>query len=1611
MEADGTEGNISWYTVTEISGDCNISVDLTETSAHPAFSQVLRMEDGMDITITAGESVLPAGVEASAEIVTSEKESLVEAEAAREGRTVIAAPLYDINLWLDGEKLDNESWNRNGSVQVKFSGELMEQISHDADRVEVLWIKDKAEGANPMVEAVEGTRIETEVGESVPDLTWDARHFTTYGPVAYGEMQQEHPSFNIEDLMNEGMPGLDFVDTDGAPLEVLITDKTVTLPDGKPLPRNVQFRFELSYGLENSDDWEIRDYQVQKGDTFTYKYPSWLSVSTEGFDVTRTIDGVSAVVGRAVIEDGQLTITVTADNIGKGFNGMAGVYGTLDWENVQEEQGKVNIHTGDLDYILSFPYEEKKIYDLTVEKKYKDGPFADNAAQTEGQGDVRYDESTGFPSGIRYHVTIKAGENNSGPLTNLTIKDTIVNNYNQKITFDADRPVTITSNSMAQDEENSVVAAVFDKNYNGRANNIAIYLLDGDDKNASLLKGQEIGLSYWVKIAPEIWSGNTDKVNEGSYTASTTVSFKNSISVKSKESGEKTSNSTFNKTYEWFTKSGEIVTDENGKTAIRYQVFVNPDAADMSGWTVKDTLSGRQEYVGDVTLYAYDSESAYQNEETPDKHTFEANADKNGKLMDWTFTIRKTEGLKDGKGFYLFEYCATPEEEIDDDLHNKLELIPPAGSGIGSIGGGSISIKYNTYALTKENMSTTMSPSSPGNASGSTIGWEKEFGSIRWKSTILGYAQGKDSGAFIPAGSVYTDTLAVKNGSTGGNMTGKYQYHTFRDETALAENLSIADKDGKIDSTAYELNLSSDKRTFTVKFLKRLPAPLTIEYLSYVNDFQSMDNTDIRFYNTAEYQYGTVFKRTAQASQPFRRYDYLYKEVNENKSEDGVIAWNLTINQGYGGSKNIELEGRQVNIAESIPKGTVLKSISLMKNGKEILLTEGVEYSLDTQDGQVLANISLNEISKLHQVRMDKKQILVVRTSITDPAVKTFTNTAQMFIDGMALQKASVDKTVKDLFLVKGMKYNVETLPYIRYTLSVNTAGADISNLAEGTLTVEDELGSAAMSYVPGSFTVINSKTKEPIEANIAVTANRFTISGLPDETPLEIAYDVSLSGNIGDRIDTSNSASLIYGNNDKIVTEVKKQVTIIKPLATGDGYPYVMIDKVDQNAQPLTGAEFTLYPAVKEEGIWTVDRDNPVGTFSPDMGGRNHPERARVSVSGMKTGGIYYLEETKVPDGYRQSDGIYFVIRGDNAVTDMPEGTRIVDLGYIFTVENIKNSGSLELYKKVEGKSGLERTFYFTIRDENGYYYDGAGRGTPDRKTVSIDYSSGSGENGITVRNLPIGTYSVQEVLDEKGTAITEDNFYYTVKAGDEDGVSTDVIIGTEAAAEVTFINTYDALGSLTLTGTKNLKGRTLAEGEFTFGVYEGDELAAAGKNRADGTIVFDEIAYKLKDVGEHTYTVSERNGSLSGVTYDRTVFTVRVLVTDKDDRTVEVSVLGIAADGQTQADSIIFNNSYETPVAPPGEEDDGGSGGGSTTGGGRYQPSTGGPGENITITPEDVPLAQMPDIPQITLLDEDVPLAPLPKTGDRIGHSFAVLIGSVMAGIYMSLRKKRHE
>lgn len=171
---------------------------------------------------------------------------------------------------------------------------------------------------------------------------------------------------------------------------------------------------------------------------------------------------------------------------------------------------------------------------------------------------------------------------------------------------------------------------------------------------------------------------------------------------------------------------------------------------------------------------------------------------------------------------------------------------------------------------------------------------------------------------------------------------------------------------------------------------------------------------------------------------------------------------------------------------------------------------------------------------------------------------------------------------------------------------------------------------------------------------------------------------------------------------------------------------------------------------------------------------------------------------------------------------------------------------------------------------------------------------------------------YQVKEVAGQDGTITYSDAVLDVTVSVTDDGSGQLTATANKTAADLTFTNAYTPTATTaTITGTKALTGRDLAKGEFSFDLKDADgNVVQTVQNGADGTFGFAPL--QLDKVGTYVYTVSERAGATAnGVTYDTTVFTATVTVTeDVETHALEAQVA--YSTGGKAADAVTFSNSY---------------------------------------------------------------------------------------------------
>jgi pilin isopeptide linkage protein len=164
-------------------------------------------------------------------------------------------------------------------------------------------------------------------------------------------------------------------------------------------------------------------------------------------------------------------------------------------------------------------------------------------------------------------------------------------------------------------------------------------------------------------------------------------------------------------------------------------------------------------------------------------------------------------------------------------------------------------------------------------------------------------------------------------------------------------------------------------------------------------------------------------------------------------------------------------------------------------------------------------------------------------------------------------------------------------------------------------------------------------------------------------------------------------------------------------------------------------------------------------------------------------------------------------------------------------------------------------------------------------------------------VRSEPY-VYTIKETKRTLG-GYTFDESVYTVSISVLDnGDGTLTIVPTykdsdnhELPGPPTFENEYHAEGSVTLKAWKQLKGRALTPGEFSFEILDedGERVGNVATNDENGEIVFDAIPFDETDVGKtYKYVVHEVAGNDTAVNYSDEAYGYTVIVYDNGDGTL---------------------------------------------------------------------------------------------------------------------------
>lgn len=210
---------------------------------------------------------------------------------------------------------------------------------------------------------------------------------------------------------------------------------------------------------------------------------------------------------------------------------------------------------------------------------------------------------------------------------------------------------------------------------------------------------------------------------------------------------------------------------------------------------------------------------------------------------------------------------------------------------------------------------------------------------------------------------------------------------------------------------------------------------------------------------------------------------------------------------------------------------------------------------------------------------------------------------------------------------------------------------------------------------------------------------------------------------------------------------------------------------------------------------------------------------------------------------------------------------------------------------------------------------------------TVTVTNKGSGFTFGQMVYTMPGAyTYHVKELAGtDKTIGYSTQEYDVTVTVTDQGGMLSATV--DRQATDVRFDNTYTPTPvGVTVKADKHLAGRDLNDGEFAAELKDSDGNLLQTKRFArvprdaqsdkatnvrdgEGTLEFDKLTFDR--AGVYTYTVTEQDGNLGGVTYDRTVHTVTVTVTE-DAKTHRLVAAVSHSNGEGGEEGILFRNTY---------------------------------------------------------------------------------------------------
>lgn len=832
----------------------------------------------------------------------------------------------------------------------------------------------------------------------------------------------------------------------------------------------------------------------------------------------------------------------------------------------------------------------------------------------------------------------------------------------------------------------------------------------------------------------------------------------------------------------------DMIDKSNGSgtpSDIKWTVTLNQGKlkADMSGYVFTDYLDGKQTYTGNCfTVYKGDSEASGveigKGDLDPEKNSF---------------SYKFRDNLEDKYATYCIVYHTKMKETNSYDTVRNDASISREGSVSGTSEGKFTPQLTGVVPITKR-LVRADEAATTGRAT-----WETR---VALKAIVNAAHPGE-----VTVKDTFQSAWSQKLGVDENSITikiGDYELKRGTDwspTTSYPGNETKKNYDLKINVTD-KVKAALENEDYAV-----ITYDTTSEALSgWYSNFASVEapGLRLRWPFTEPVKYVVNQETTPAVEKPEAESKVSWDEdfdwsVVDGSSEKGawVVDWTVYANRQRGNKgANGEyeyfgagkLDGKPLNIVDTLPSGMSYVSgsakFTLVQNPYD--LHEGLGRGSEVKEvvtDRTLATGNVNSDGSTITFSIPTTELgeyagyakLTYRTAVKRGKLNTstnevkFTNSASAESGEKEFSSDSGTVTIKNN-VIKKTGEQVASSNRIKYTILVNESAVDLKSGTDA-LELVDTMD-AKCTLVPSTLKAYGRVDNDwseltdkdylsKVEQLNDGTGVRTKLTlNVPDGKYLKVEYEVIPSGNPGDKVPLSNTATLTGVTDDSATDERTWEIKNASASAGGNGYGITMTKyDAQQVGATLEGAEFTLYSVVLDGAGET---EEIFQTAKTDGGGKIS---FGTSTKKMTNCVLYKLVESKAPEGYDTTSPTWIMLKGEASNEEyqaaLEKAKAIVgnakivgddEKDEIWVYDNrLEGSATIRAKKVLEGGTFKKGQFSFELKDGEGRVLQTVTNDAGGNVSFPVEYNKAS-----------TYTYTISEVEPEGAVDHVKDHITY---------------------------------------------------------------------------------------------------------------------------------------------------------------------------------------------------------------------------------------------------------